>query len=89
MSALKPNPAAGGFSFPGREFAPGQIYELGVPEEPAGDISGKDTIFLVTRIDANRTRVQMKTIKYGLFFNGRDRQIEKQRMNELSQMLST
>jgi len=32
--------------------------------------------------------VQLKTTKLGLFFNSRDRQIEKQRMAELSELLS-
>jgi len=87
LSALKPNPAADGFSFPGRELAPGQFY-LDVPEGPQGDVSGTDTSILVTRIDAKSARVQMKTIKLGLFFNSRDRKIEQQRLNELTQLLS-
>lgn len=87
LSKLKPNPAAIGESIPGTEVAPGQYY-LCVLEEPLGDVSGKDTAILVTRIDLKSTRIQMKTIKLGLFFNGRDRRIEKERMNELAQLLS-
>ena len=87
LAALKPNPAAGGWSIPGTEVKPGEYY-LCIPEEPLGDVSGKDTSILVTRIDANSARVQMKTIKLGLFFNSRDRKIETQRLNELSQLLS-
>jgi len=87
VTALKPNPAANGWLIPGNEIAQGQYY-LCIPEEPPGDVSGKYTAILVTRIDLKNTRVQIKTIKLGLIFNSRDRRIEKQRMNELSQLLS-
>lgn len=88
LSLLKPNPAASGWSFPGQELAAGQFY-LDLPEGPQGDVSGTDTTILITRVDAQSTRVQMKTIKFGLFFDSRDRRLEQQRMNELSQLLST
>ena len=87
LSALKPNATAAGYSFPGRELAAGQFY-IGLPESPQGDVSGTDTSILVTKIGAQNTRVQMKSIKLGLLFDSRDRQIEKQRMDELSQLLS-
>ncbi len=84
---LKPNPAANGWSIPGHEVTSGQFY-LCIPEGPQSDVTEKDTSILVTRIGANSTRVQMKTIHMGIIFNSRDRQIEKQRLNELSQLLS-
>jgi len=87
LSALKPNPAAGGWSIPGVEVAPGEFY-LSIPEEPPGDVSGKDTSILVTRIDSKSTCIQMKTVKLGLFFNSRDRKIEQQRLTELTRLLS-
>ena len=74
-------------SLPGQELRAGEYYPR-LPEEPLGNVSGTDTSILVTRIDAQSTRVQMKTIKMGLFFNSRDRRLEKQRMDELSQLLS-
>ena len=88
LSELKPNPAANGRSIPGREVMPGQFYVC-IPEGPESDVSEKDTSILVTRIDANTTHVQMKTVKMGIIFNSRDRQIEKERMDELSKLLST
>ena len=87
LSALKPNPAAKGWSIPGGEVTPGKYY-LCIPEGPQSDVSEKDTAILVTKIDAKSARVQMKTIKLGLFFNSRDRKIETQRLNELTQLLS-
>ena len=75
LAALKPNPAASGYSFSGREFAAGQYY-LDLPEGPQGDVSGTDTSILVTRIDAQSTRVQMKTIQLGFLFNSRNRRME-------------
>jgi hypothetical protein len=87
LSALKPNPAAKGWSIPGREVALGEYY-LCIPEGPQSDVSEKDTAILVTRIDSKSTRVQMKTVKLGLFFNSRDRKVETQRLNELTQLLS-
>ena len=87
LSALKPNPAAKGWSIPGEEVTPGKYY-LCIPEGPQSDVSEKDTAILVTKIDAKSARVQMKTIKLGLFFNSRDRKIEQQRLNELTQLLS-
>jgi hypothetical protein len=87
LSALKPNPAAKGWSIPGGEVTPGKYY-LCIPEGPQSDVSEKDTAILVTKIDAKSARVQMKTIKLGLFFNSRDRKIEQQRLNELTQLLS-
>ena len=85
---LKPNPDAKVDVIPGRELKSGLFY-LCIPEQPVGDITGKDTAILVTRINLKSTRVQMKTTKLGLFFNSRDRQLEKQRMAELSELLST
>jgi hypothetical protein len=88
LPALKTSPeAAKGYSFPGQELAAGQYY-IELPEGPQGDVSGTDTSILITRIDSKSTRVQMKTIKLGLFFNSRDQKIEKQRLNELTQLLS-
>ena len=87
LSALKLNTTAVGYSLPGRELAAGKFY-IYLPETPQGDVSGTGTSILVTKIDAQNTRVQMKTIKLGLLFDSRDRQLEKQRMDELSQLLS-
>ena len=88
LSALKITPvAAKGYSFAGHELAPGQ-YFLELPESPNNDITGKNTDILVTRIDPKSTRVQMKTINIGFFFDTRDRKTETQRLNELSKLLS-
>jgi len=88
LSALKISPeAAKGYSFAGRELAPGQYY-FALPESLNNDVTGKNTDILVTKIDSKNARVQMKTINMGLLFNTRDRWLEKQRLNELSQLLS-
>ena len=88
LSALKISPeAAKGYAFPGRELAPGEFL-LELPENLNNDITGKNTEILVTKINPESTRVHMKTVSLGLLFNHRDRQMEKQRMDELSGLLS-
>ncbi|HEY2330005.1 MAG TPA: hypothetical protein VGI63_09365 [Verrucomicrobiae bacterium] len=87
LSALKPNPAADWPSH-GNELVPGKSYQVGIPEGPQGDVSGIYTTVIATKIDEKRTRVHVETIKLGLIFNAHDRKIEKQRLNELIQLLS-
>jgi hypothetical protein len=86
--ALERRPIPRDFWFSGRELVPGQSYEFGILEEPLETIWNTATSILVTRIDSKSTRVRIKTIDYGFYFNSRDGKIEKQRLNELSQLLS-
>jgi len=90
LSELKLNPAAAKsqISIPGHELESGRTYEFFLPETEQGDVSGTYTTIAATKIDSKSTRVEIKTIKLGIIFNSRDRQIEKQRLNELSQLLS-
>jgi hypothetical protein len=88
LSALKLNPSVASYSGRGHEVVPGRSYEWGIPEEPPGDVSSLDTTIIVTRIDAQSTRVEIKTIRLGTFSSSHDRRIEQQRLNELAQLLS-
>ncbi len=90
VSALKLNPAAAGsqIPMPGREITPGQSYSYFLPETQQNPTSGTSTTILVTRLDQKTTRVQITTTKLGIISNSRDQQIEKQRLNELSQLLA-
>jgi len=74
--------------FDGHERVPGQFYEFYMQEAHLETIVNTMTAIRVTRIDAKSTRVQIKTGRSGLYFDTRVRSIEKQRMNELSQLLS-
>jgi hypothetical protein len=85
--ALSPN-ATSNFQPSGREIVAGHSYEFFLPEGEQDPASGTYTTILVTRIDSKSTRVQIKTTKLGAIFNSRDRQIEEQRLNELSHLFS-
>jgi hypothetical protein len=85
--ALSPNPISN-FQPSGREIVAGQSYEFFLPEGEQDPASGTYTTILVTRIDSKNTRVLIKTTRLGAIFNSRDRQIEIQRLNELSRLLS-
>jgi len=89
LSELKPNPAAAGFKLKPIEPVPGKSCQIDLPETVPGDVTGTDTMIDVTNLGPNSVGVRVETIKLGLFFNSRDRRIEKQRMNELSELLST
>jgi hypothetical protein len=89
LSEMKLNPAAAGDKLNPIELVAGKSYQIDLPETLPGDVSGTDTMIDVTNLGPNSVRVRVETIKEGLFFNRRDRRIEKQRMNELSELLST
>jgi len=72
----------------GREILAGQSYEFFLPEGEQDSASGTFSVIRVTKIDSKNTRVQIKTTKLGPLYNTRDRQVEEQRLKELSQMLS-
>jgi len=74
--------------FYGVERVLGQLYEFQMQEADMETIVNTMTVIHVTRIDAKSTRVQIKTGRSGLFFDTRVRSIEKERLNELSQLLS-
>jgi hypothetical protein len=89
LLSFKPTPAAAGIpALSGPWNLAGQSCEYEVDEGPQGDVSGTFTSVVVTRVDSKSTSVQVKTTKLGPLLNTRDRQIEKQRWNELSQLLA-
>lgn len=85
---MKPRPLPHDFWFSGQELVPGHSYEFDIAEEPLETIENIGTSILVTRMDSKSTRVQIKTTHSGLFFHTRNGKIEKQRLNELSRLLS-
>jgi hypothetical protein len=89
LSELKPNPAAAGFKIPARELVPGKSFEFDLPETLPGDVSGTDTMIDVTNLGPNSVGVRVETIKLGIFFNSHDKKIQRERFDELSQLLST
>lgn len=88
LSEMKPNPAAAGDKLNPIELMPGKSYQIDLPETLPGDVSGTDTMIDVTNLGPNSVRVHLETIKMGLFFNSHDEKIQKERMDELTQLLS-
>jgi hypothetical protein len=74
--------------FDGYERVAGQSYEFYMQEAHLETIVNTMTVIRVTSIDSKSTRVQIKTGTHGLLFDTRDRKIEKQRLNELAELLS-
>lgn len=88
VSALKPNPAAN-VPASGNELVPGTSYRWWLPESIVGDVSGIDTTIIISKIDANKVRIHVETFKRGLVIKTREPKLEKWRMNELIQLLSS
>lgn len=71
-----------------KEVEPGSLFCVGIPESEQGPTSGLFTQIAAQKVGAHQTRISIKTIKVGVFFDSRDRQLERARLNELMALIA-